>query len=108
MSELAFKRGTTFRKRVAYIPGDNEPATLVDTAISSEIRTAVGGTLIATLVVEKNADNLGFTVKAPGGTATWPLGVAHWDIKFVFPGDDIQFTKTESIEVLREVTQCQP
>jgi len=106
MSELAFKRGSSFRRRVAYTPGDNEPATLVDTTIASEVRTP-GGTLIATLVVEKNGDNLGFTVKAPLGTATWPLGVAYWDIKFTFPGDDIKFTDTTSIEVLREVTQCQ-
>lgn len=107
MNELAFKRGSTFRRRVAYTPGANEPATLVDTAIASEVRTEFG-TLIAVLEVEKTADNLGFTVKAPEGTASWPLGTAHWDIRFVFPGDDIQFTKTESIEVLREVTQCQP
>lgn len=107
MSGITLKRGETFRRRVAYTPSETEPATLVNTTIASEVRTP-NGAHIATLVVEKTADNLGFTVKAPLGTATWPLGVAHWDIKFVFPGDDIKITETESIEVLREVTQCQP
>lgn len=107
MNGFAFKRGSTFKRVLAYTPGTNEPATLVDTAIASEIRTPRGA-LIATLVVERTADNLGFTVKAPGGTDGWPLGPAHWDVKFVFPGDDIKFTDTTSIDVLQEVTQCQP
>lgn len=103
MKQIAFKRGSSFAPRVGYTPGPGGPATLADMDIASEVRTPRGGP-VASLEIAKAPDGLSFTATAADGTATWPEGPVHWDIKFTY-ADIVFYSETVSIEILREVTK---
>lgn len=103
MKQIAFKRGSSFAPRVGYTPGDDGPATLAGMDISSDVRTP-NGAAVASLEIAMAPDGLSFTAAAAEGTATWPEGPAHWDIKFVYDGV-VFYSETVSIDVQRAVTK---
>jgi hypothetical protein len=49
-------------------------------------------------------DGLSFTTTYSGSTASWTLGLARWDIKFVFPGSSISRTEILRVNVIDSVT----
>jgi hypothetical protein len=102
MNKLTLKRGSSFGATVRYTPDAAGPQTLHSVSIASQVRTP-GGQLLADLSIALAQDGLSFNVTAPSGTAAWPLGIAHWDIKFT-AGGSVFYTETLTLELTREVT----
>jgi hypothetical protein len=103
MTQIAFKRGSSFVAKVGYTPDPGDPETVHDMVITSQVRTP-GGNHIATLTVVKAADGLSVTVTSPEGTGDWPYGPARWDVKFDYHGD-VVFSPTVALYIEQEVTQ---
>jgi hypothetical protein len=102
-----FKRGSTFSMTVTYVPGPSDPADLSATAVTSWV---LAGNLQATSVLSVGAatiagGSMSFTVViASTVTATWPLGHALWDVKFVYAGVTF-YAATETLMIVDNITK---
>ena len=101
MSNTAqFSRGGTFGCTWVWTPGEDEPADLTGTTISSTLRDRCGTEYEMTVTLA--VDGLSFTTNYIGSTSEWALGQANWDIRFVFPGSPI--TNSRMFRVIVEDT----
>lgn len=98
---MTFKRGSTFTATVVYIPSASDPADLSSVTVTSSIN--VDGTeYIGT--VTKAVDNMSFTVVHTAAvTATFTLGGAEWDAKFVYSSTTF-YSATEGFLITDNIT----
>lgn len=104
MEELRIKQGETFLLNGAWFEDDGiTPKPLTDTVLTSHIRTNTD-TLIAELLVTVVDEAIGtYTLTAPLGTATWPIGRQLCDIKETNSGNT-KLTDTFTLTVLKAIT----
>jgi hypothetical protein len=102
MTVIPFKRGSTFKATVSYVPGVTDPADLSSTTVTSDVRDKNGKLYVGTVV--KAMDNLSFTVTiADTVTTNWPIAFAEWDVKFSYAGV-IFYTDTVNLDVSDHIT----
>jgi hypothetical protein len=99
---VTISQGNTFACSFVWTPGTTGPANLLTTTLSSTVEDKCGNTY--DLTVTKAGDGLSFTVAYAGSTASWALGLARWDIKFVFPGSSISRSEIFRVNVIDSVT----
>lgn len=97
---VTFKRGTTFAVSGTYTPGAG-PATLAGVTITSDVIDAAGSTYSLTPVIL--GGNLTFTLTYADDSADWALGLARWDLKFVYSGS-VFYSETLRVNVIDQVT----
>lgn len=101
-NSVSISQGNSFACVFSWTPGASGPVNLLATTITSTLEDRCGN-LYALTVVTAN-DGLSFTVSYPGTTADWSLGLARWDIKFVFPGSTVSRTEIFRVNVIDSVT----
>ncbi len=100
---IQIKRGETFNLDGQHLEDDGiTPKSLVGITITSQVRDQ-SGRLVADLTVTVTDSNTGkFSVSA--NTTTWTEGNLVWDVKKT-TGSIVEISNTETIRVLRAVTQ---
>lgn len=101
-NSVTVSQGNTFACTFTWTPGATGPANLLTTTITSTVEDKCGTQY--PLTVTKAIDGLSFTVAYAGDTADWPLGLANWDIKFVFPGSTVSRSEIFRVNVIDSVT----
>jgi len=99
---VTISQGNTFACSFVWTPGTTGPANLLTTTLSSTVEDKCGNTY--DLTITKAGDGLSFTCTYAGATANWALGLARWDIKFVFPGSSISRSEIFRVNVIDSVT----
>ncbi len=100
---VTVSQGNSFACTFTWTPGASGPANLLATTITSTLEDRDGAAYPMTITVA--GDGLSFTVAyTAGSTANWALGLAKWDIKFVFPGATISRTEIFRVSVIDSVT----
>ena len=100
---VTVSQGNTFACTFTWTPGATGPANLLATTISSTLEDRDSASYPMTITVA--GDGLSFTVAyTAGSTANWALGLAKWDIKFVFPGSTVSRTEIFRVNVIDSVT----
>jgi hypothetical protein len=99
---VTISQGNSFACTFAWTPGEAGPANLLSTTLTSDVIDRAGKTY--PLTVTKANDGLSFTTVYPESTSDWSIGLARWDIKFVFPGDTISRTEVFRVNVIDSVT----
>ena len=80
------------------LPDDETTRAAIQRALVLFTCTAV--TFLYAMTVTIAGDGLSFTVTYAGSTASWALGLARWDIKFVFPNrESIYLHHTPSLQL---------
>jgi hypothetical protein len=103
MSNTAyFSRGSSFGCTWVWNPGEDEPANLLGTAITSTLRDRCDNEYEMAVVMAENG--LSFTTNYIGSTSDWALGQSNWDIRFVFPGNPITSSRIFRVIVEDTVT----
>jgi hypothetical protein len=102
MQSIAFKSGTSFVADVSFTPTVGGPADLSGLTVTSQVRK--GSTLVAELLVVKAVDNLSFTISAPLGTATWPVGQLLCDLRFAQVDGSVFYSESFEINTTKPVT----
>ena len=99
---VTFKRGTTYSATVTYTPAVGGPANLLTTTVTTDIIDAGGMIYPCTVTVAING--LSFVATLPASTtASFALGNARSDIKFVYSGTTF-FSDTFRLSVIDQVT----
>jgi len=98
-----FSRGDTFGCTWVWTPGAGEPADLLDTTITSTLKDKSGAEFDMTVTVAVNG--LSFTTNYVGDTSDWAVGLASWDIRFVFDGSPVTHSQKFRVQVLDTITQ---
>ena len=101
-NSVSISQGNTFACVFSWTPGASGPVNLLATTITSTLEDRCGNSYALTVVTAN--DGLSFTVAYTGSTASWALGLARWDIKFVFPGSTVSRTEIFRVSVLDVVT----
>ncbi len=106
--KVAFKLGTGFDVTLAYTPTEGlAPATLVDSTVTSAIRTSEGD-LVATLGCTVNGEGDAVRVVFAGNTKTawadWVGQCVEWDIKVTHADFPDFYTETVVLELQRSST----
>ena len=102
-NQVTVSQGNTFACTFTWTPGATGPANLLATTITSTLEDRDFNEYAMT--VTKAGDGLSFTVAyTAGSTANWALGLAKWDIKFVFPGSTVSRTEIFRVNVIDSVT----
>ena len=101
-NSVSISQGNTFACVFSWTPGASGPVNLLATTITSTLEDRCGNSYALTVVTAN--DGLSFTVSYPGTTADWSLGLARWDIKFVFPGSTVSRTEIFRVNVIDSVT----
>jgi len=101
-NSVSISQGNSFACVFTWTPGASGPANLLATTLTSTLEDRCGTAY--TLTVTTANDGLSFTVAYPGSTADWALGLARWDIKFVFPGSTVSRTEIFRVSVIDVVT----
>lgn len=99
---VTISQGNTFACTFTWTPGASGPADLLTTTLSSTLKDAQQNEYDMT--VTKAIDGLSFTVAYAGDTSDWALGLAKWDIKFVFPGSTVSRSEIFRVNVIDSVT----
>ena len=100
---VTVSQGNTFACTFTWTPGATGPANLLATTITSTLEDRDSASYPMTITVA--GDGLSFTVAyTAGSTANWALGLAKWDIKFVFPGSTVSRTEIFRVNVIDSVT----
>lgn len=94
-------QGNSFACVFSWTPGETGPADLLTTTITSSLEDSANNSYGMT--VTKAVDGLSFTVTYAGSTANWALGLAKWDIKFVY-GSSITRSEIFRVKVIDSVT----
>lgn len=105
MTQITIKQGATFAPNITVTQSVGGPAqSLTGWVIDSHVRTA-RGSLVDTLDVEDRNDAAGtYTLRAPDGTAAWPVDQLEWDIRYTKPDGDVLPTETIVLNVQKRVT----
>lgn len=98
---MEIKQGDTFACNWVWTPGDTGPANLLTTTISSSVKVCRE---TYDLDVEIANDGLSFTTTYAGSTASWPVGIWNWDIKFVFTTGTTR-SETFRVKVAEAITE---
>jgi hypothetical protein len=101
-SQVSVSQGNSFACTFTWTPGATGPANLLATTITSTLEDRDFNEYAMT--VTKAGDGLSFTVTYPGDTSSWALGLARWDIKFVFPGSTVSRSEIFRVNVIDSVT----
>jgi len=102
-NQVTVSQGNTFACTFTWTPGATGPANLLATTITSTLEDRDFNQYAMTITVA--GDGLSFTVAyTAGSTASWALGLAKWDIKFVFPGSTVSRTEIFRVNVIDSVT----
>ncbi len=101
MQYTIFKRGSTFAANGTYTPGTGAPATLEDAVVTSMLRDNRGNKHTMTVTVATN--NLDFNLSYLDTTG-WSIGMAVIDLRIKWSASQIQYTQTDYVNVIEEVT----
>jgi hypothetical protein len=101
MQFAVFKRGSTFGANGTYTPGTGAPATLAGAVVTSMLRDNRGNKYTLTVTVAPN--NLDFTLSYLDTTG-WTIGMAVIDLRIKWSASQIQYTQTDYVNVIEEVT----
>jgi hypothetical protein len=101
-NQVTVSQGNTFACTFTWTPGATGPANLLATTITSTLEDRDFNEYAMTVTVA--GDGLSFTVAYAGSTASWALGLARWDIKFVFPGSTVSRSEIFRVNVIDSVT----
>jgi len=101
-NQVTVSQGNTFACTFTRTPGATGPANLLTTTITSSLEDRDFNEYAMTVTVA--GDGLSFTVTDAGSTASWALGLARWDIKFVFPGSTVSRSEIFRVNVIDSVT----
>ena len=101
MQFTIFKRGSTFGANGTYTPGTGAPATLAGAVVTSMLKDNRGNKYTMTVTIAPN--NLDFTL-AYLDTSTWAIGMAVIDLRIKWSASQIQYTQTDYVNVIEEVT----
>ena len=99
---VTFSQGNTFACTFTWTPGATGPANLLTTTLSSTLIDKDGAEYDMTVTTAVNG--LSFTVTYAGDTSNWAIGLAKWDIKFVFPGSTVSHSDIFRVNVIDSVT----
>lgn len=103
MSNTAsFSRGDSFGCTWVWTPGEGEPADLLGTVITSTIRDHCANEY--NLVVTIAEDGLSYTTIYDGDTSDWAIGLASWDMRFVFSGSPTTHSVIFRVNVAHTIT----
>ena len=98
-----FKRGGTFAPTCEYQSPPGTPASIAGMTITSQIRSALTGQLIAELTASAGID-LGVYTFDPVDTSDWPIGDLNWDI--VYEKDGVKNpTETIVLTIVENITR---
>lgn len=97
---VTFKRGTSFAGTVTYTPDAGGPANLLTTTVTSTIIDSQGNQYPLTITMAGNG--LSFVASYPD-SSSWAIGVAKWDIKFVYSGA-VFYSNTMRLDVIAQIT----
>ena len=101
-NQVTVSQGNTFACTFTWTPGATGPANLLATTITSTLEDRDNASYPMSITVA--GDGLSFTVAyTAGSTANWALGLARWDIKFVF-GSTVSRTEIFRVNVIDSVT----
>jgi hypothetical protein len=101
MNFAIFKRGSTFGADGTYTPGTGAPATLDGAVVTSMIRDNRGNKYTMDVVVAPN--DLDFTLSYLDTTG-WAVGMAVIDLRIKWSATQIQYTQTDYVNVIEQVT----
>jgi hypothetical protein len=101
-NQVTVSQGNTFACTFTWTPGATGPANLLTTTITSTLEDRDFNEYAMTVTTA--GDGLSFTVTYAGSTASWALGLARWDIKFVFPGSTVSRSEIFRVLVIDSVT----
>ena len=101
-NQVTVSQGNTFACAFTWTPGATGPANLLATTITSTLEDRDFNEYAMTVTVA--GDGLSFTTTYAGSTASWALGLARWDIKFVFPGSTVSRSEIFRVNVIDSVT----
>lgn len=101
MQYAIFKRGSTFSGNGTYTPGTGAPANLSGASVTSMLRDNRGNRHTLTVTIAPN--NLDFTISCLDTTG-WNIGMAIVDLRIKWSASQIQYTQTEYVNVIEEVT----
>ena len=103
MSDLTFKRGSTFSATATWTPVAGGLANLSGCTVTSDVKDAAGD--LQALTVSVDGTHLIVTLTATAAsTAEWTVGPARWDIRVLQAGGTVFYTETKQITVVPEVT----
>lgn len=100
---VSLSQGNTFACTFAWAPGASGPANLLTTEVTSSIEDCAK--TVYELDVAIAIDGLSFEVTYDGNTALWELGLARWDIKFVFASSGITRSEIFRVNIIDSVTE---
>ena len=99
---VTISQGNTFACTFTWTPGASGPTDLLTTTLSSTLKDSQQNEYDMTVTTA--VDGLSFTVAYAGDTSDWALGLAKWDIKFVFPGSTVSRSEIFRVNVIDSVT----
>ena len=99
---ITFSQGNTFSCSFTWTPGASGPANLLTTTLTSTLIDKDGAEYPMTVTTAN--DGLSFTVAYAGDTSNWAIGLAKWDIKFVFTGGFVSHSTLFRVDVIDSVT----
>jgi hypothetical protein len=101
MQFSTFKRGSTFGAQGTYTAGTGAPATLAGSEVTSMLKDNRGNRHTLTVTIAPN--NLDFSLSYLD-TTNWGVGMAVIDLRIKWSASQIQYTQTDYVNVIEEVT----